>query len=241
VRIPLLPATTISATVTLEGTEPEHSTTTMSWTRTSYAPGVKGRPTTVVQQGISLANVHLSRAGTLLEGDDLWLNAGKTAQDNQDISPGHYSVEITPTDSDWYVQSAESGGADLLREDLVVTPGTQPGPIHIVLRNDGAHLSGSVQSDGEPVPVSAKKAYTVVVASDRDPSHPKTALAGPDGRFQITNVPPGNCSVLAFDESSNLEYANPEVLAQYLSQATRLTLAPNQDAGTTVNLVHTGQ
>ena len=233
-RLAMLPASMINATVNLEDTQ------SPSAPKVSVFSGPSsGRLTPVRDRNVPLASVHLQRAGTLFEGQDVWLNAGVTAGEGQEIAPGKYSAEITPNGGDWYVQSAESGGTDLLRDELSIAAGGQPAPIRIVLRNDGANLSGTVLSDGQPLGGSDKSAsYPVVISCDRDPLHPKTTLSAADGRFRFANVPPGNCSVLAFDSSSTLEYANPEVLAQYLSQAARVALSPGQEASSTVNLVH---
>jgi hypothetical protein len=65
----------------------------------------------------------------------------------RNVEPGRYAVQISPH-GPWYVQSATYGQTDLLRDDLVVTPGG--GAIEIVLRDDGGSVSGSVMSDNTP-------------------------------------------------------------------------------------------
>ena len=56
-------------------------------------------------------------------------------------------------------------------------------------------------------------------------------FAGADGKFSMQNVPPGRYLVLAFPTPyQNLEYRNEEVLRQYESKGTIVTLQPGQKA-----------
>jgi hypothetical protein len=145
------------------------------------------------------------------------------------INPGSYALEITPLNSDMYVESAQSGGVDLLREDLVIGQGRLP-PIQVVLRDDGGSLRGSLMSDGH------EAAGTVLLVPDRAPRQMKTAASG-GGRFQFGKLAPGDYTVLAFDRVDNLEYRNPDVLASYLSNATHVSVAASGDSQINVNLI----
>ncbi len=51
---------------------------------------------------------------------------------------------------------------------------------------------------------------------------------------------PGNYLVFAFDRADKIEYTRPDALQPYASQATHVTLSPNQDARVLLNLIHTG-
>ncbi len=62
----------------------------------------------------------------------------------QDVETGKYSAEVMAW-GPWYVQSAAYGPTNLLSDDLTVAPG-QTYPIEIVLRDDGATLSGNLKS-----------------------------------------------------------------------------------------------
>jgi hypothetical protein len=60
--------------------------------------------------------------------------------------------------------------------------------------------------------------------------------AGPDGRFQMSNLAPGSYSILAFESTDRLEYANPSVLSSYLASASRVVLQAQQESEASVNL-----
>ena len=63
-------------------------------------------------------------------------------------------------------------------------------------------------------------------------------FAGADGKFSIQNLPPGRYLVLAFSTpNQNLEYRNQEVLRQYESKGTLVTLEPGQKAEVKVSVL----
>ncbi len=161
----------------------------------------------------------------------------------RNVDTGKYAVEATPQGS-WYVQSAEYGQTNLLTDDLVLTAGAPALPIEIVLRNDGASLAGTVSAhDG------ADASATVVALAERTPNaSPKIAYYSPPrdkstqdtAGFMMDSIAPGDYLVLAFDHADRVEYANPEVLQNYLSRATHVTLAAGQQAKVTLDLIRTG-
>jgi hypothetical protein len=112
----------------------------------------------------------------------------------------------------------------------------------VVLRNDVASLGVTVKlSSGSDVPA------TIVVVPARGANMPpRTTQYSPSrdptgGRSEseISSLAPGAYLVLAFDRIDGLEYFNPDVLQNYLSQATPVTIAPNQRAQVTVDLIRT--
>jgi len=140
------------------------------------------------------------------------------------LAPGRYVVEIAPVPP-WYVRSASSGTIDLLREELVISPGHRPEPLEVILRDDGAGLRGTIEADGKP------SGGTVLLFSDHmSLEHVQTASAQNGAEFLFSGLAPGEYKVLAFDSVEGLEFKNPEVLGPYLSKAVSVTLQPNDVA-----------
>jgi hypothetical protein len=140
------------------------------------------------------------------------------------LAPGRYAVEIAPVPP-WYVRSASSGTIDLLREELVISPGHRPEPLEIILRDDSAGLRGTIDADGKP------SGGTVLLFSDHmSLEHVQTASAQNGTEFLFSGLAPGDYKVLAFDSVEGLEFKNPEVLGPYLSKAVSVTLQPNDVA-----------
>ena len=148
----------------------------------------------------------------------------------RDVDAGTYWVEIDV--NRLYVQSATSGTTDLLREPLLIDPGNPAQPIEIVLRDDGATLTGIVSSKGEP------EVCSVIAIPDAAPSQARTAATNDDGSFSISDLAPGTYKVLALENLRGIEYKNPESVRDLLEKAQEVTLAPQQNAKIELQLMN---
>src|SRR5215469_1703563 len=203
-------------------------------------PVVVERETAPESQGAHAARnggpvaVHLLSSTSPLSALDFW-----SAPDPQggrglaihNVEPGKYSVEVT-TGGSWYVQSVTCGSADLLRDELVVPAGSQLPPIEVVLRTDGATLSGTVQLDG-----SAQPGTAVLVPDHGSAAQARIAAAGGSGEFRFIQLAPGDYRLLAFDRINDLEYRDPEVLNSYLSRGVHVSVQANGQSSTSVELI----
>jgi hypothetical protein len=149
------------------------------------------------------------------------------------IAPGTYHVEIYPN-GPFYVQAAVSGITNLLDSDLSVAPGSAPQPIEIILRDDVAHLSGTVSEDNKPLRA------TILAISEHPSVPPRIQPTDATGGFQFPLLPPGAYKVLALDHPDRLEYTNPDAMRNYLSKAREITLSPDQFAKIDLELVKVG-
>jgi hypothetical protein len=152
----------------------------------------------------------------------------------RNIEEGKYRIETMSQNNSWYVKSISYGSTDLLREDLVVVPGGLSS-LEVVLSDDGATLSGSVQSDD------IEGSATVLVVPERTPQAVKTVYVSGNGGFFVNDLAPGDYKVLAFDHLDGLEYTNPEVLREYSSKAAEISLQSNEKATIKVELVRIGE
>ena len=184
-------------------------------------------------RGVGPVAVHLTSADSPLSSLDFWSTPEPQGHSLavRNIAPGSYSVEVVPSGS-WYVQSATCGSTDLLRDELVVPAGAQLPPIEIVLRDDGATLTGAVETDGNP-----EKGVALLVPDRASAAQARVATAGPAGEFRFSRVAPGDYRVLAFDHINDVEYRDPEVLNGYLSRGVHVTLQANGQSSTAVELI----
>jgi hypothetical protein len=151
----------------------------------------------------------------------------------QGLEPGAYNVEITPLNSNLYVDSTQCGGVDLLRDNLMVGAGTPP--IRVSLRDDGGTLAGNVVSDGHAA------VGSVLMIPDRAPKQIKIAMTGNNGQFKSPKLAPGDYTVVAFDSVTAIEYANPEAMTPYLANAIHVSIATNVESRVSVNLIQTSK
>ena len=184
-------------------------------------------------RGAQPVNIGLNSATPLLSAESYYASTIPNGIDQalaiRDISPGKYSADINPS-GEWYVASAQCGATDLLSDDLTILPGAHPPPVELVLRNDGATLTGSISSEGHP------ESGTVLLVAHH--GKPKLTLADQGNGFQFSAVAPGDYDVLAFDHAERLEYTNPEILNVYLGKAAHVTLLANGKSQITVDLIH---
>lgn len=152
----------------------------------------------------------------------------------ENVEPGQYIADIS-AGPQWYVESAQCGSVDLLREELPVVAGMQPPPISLVLRNDPAQISGEVSSGGQPA------AAVVLIVPQGGTWGTKKIVANSQGRYWATGLAPGEYDVLALDDVEDLEYTNPEVIRQYLAKAQHIVLQPNQQEQVNLERVERGQ
>jgi len=161
----------------------------------------------------------------------------------RNVEPGRYSAIIDARDS-WYVAAAEYGQTNLLTDDLVLSPGAPPSPLRIVLRNDAAFLEGRVNAPAgwtAPVTIIAVPEGAAKVApyllSYNGGFGPDTKIVGTLFEF----LPPGDYQLFAFDHIEGLEYANHDALQNYASQATHVSLSPNQRARVELEIIRTAE
>ena len=148
----------------------------------------------------------------------------------RDLRPGTFWVEIHKEDP-WYVQSAQCGNVDLLRESLTIGTGAPCSEIDVVLRDDGATLQVSGSWEGEP------KQAMAVLLPERAPQQATIAPVTNGNEVEFRDIAPGEYSVLLVDRPGDLEYKNPAAMSAYLSKAARVTLSAGQKATVQAELV----
>ena len=149
------------------------------------------------------------------------------------LQAGTYDVEVESIGSG-YVASVSWGGRDLLREPLVVAEGSDPQPIQVIARDDGASLSGSVQIGN-----GVQFAQVLMIDEDQSSISPRPLFVNGSGSFHVQGLAPGRYDILAFDRLDGIEYRNREVLDAYLSHAAHVTLNADEQAKVTLDLIRT--
>ena len=64
-------------------------------------------------------------------------------------------------------------------------------------------------------------------------------IYGFGGNASLPGLAPGGYRMFAVDSVDELEYMNPEVLAQYAAKAVQINLAPNGQTKVSLDVVHT--
>jgi len=140
---------------------------------------------------------------------------------------GHRLIRASNLPQGWMLKSVRLNATDITDSGVDFKPGEQVSNLEIVLTSKTTKIVGGVTAaNGEPT-----KDYTVVVFSD-DPdqwSIPMSRwIAGTrpdqDGRFKISNMPPGTYYAVALDYIESGAWGDPELLDRLKTRAKRFTL-----------------
>jgi carboxypeptidase family protein len=145
------------------------------------------------------------------------------------VPPGTYRVEFIPG-APLHIASVSYGGQNLLREDLTVRADSTDQQLQIVVRRDGAMLSGTVQPEVKPA--------GAVLLVPRSPAlQARVARIDKDNQYQLEGVAPGEYDLFAFDQIDNLEYHDPSFLRAYEDRARHVSLHANQTESVPLDLI----
>jgi hypothetical protein len=164
----------------------------------------------------------------------------------QGVDPGRYTAEISPYGG-WYVESAQCGNANLLTDDLIVTPGGACS-MELTLRNDPGTLTLELKYPDEAAATAGSGTALLV------PTHGGTPRVVPyyvsttkssqgssaTGTSSSSSVAPGEYTVYAFDDINAVEYLNPEAMRPYASQGVPVTISAGETAKVKVQIIQTG-
>ena len=159
--------------------------------------------------------------------------------------PGRYWVRILS--SRGYASSVTSGGIDLQHQPLVVPA---RGAVEITMRDDWAKFEGTVEGIGAGAegPNSLRlaspetSAYVYFVPAPDGPGEFREASVAPDGKLNLSAVPPGLYRVLVFDRpQADFEYQDLEAMRAYQTQGQVVRLAPGQNEPLRLQLISTSE
>jgi hypothetical protein len=180
---------------------------------------VAGTVRTESQSGVEKTKqfaINLHASEPLNGGGQLkWDPANANSFTFADLLPGTYRLDLFPPPP-YYVKSATLAGQDVLGGEFSLSAGA--GPIAIVLRDDGGSIEGDVtNADGQPV-----AGLVMLLRNGRATVIPS------GGHFKLQNLAPGDYTVYAWDDSSAVEYANPEWMRRF--NGTSVTITAGQSS-----------
>jgi hypothetical protein len=160
----------------------------------------------------------------------------------ENLPPGRYWLRASS--SRGYVASANMGGIDLLREPMVVAPGSSA-PIEITMRDDTAELDGTVAgitapaiTDATPFTRQRPQGWVYCVPAPDSPGQFQQIWISPDGKFNSPAMPPGVYRILAFaSQQPNLPYRDAGAMRAYESKGQVVHLSAGQKASVQLQLI----
>jgi hypothetical protein len=172
-------------------------------------------------------NVVLSR----IHPGDTWFSSqsedfGGVQKDGtfqMDAFEGRYYVEIGELPESIYVESARYAGRNVLDSGLTIERDST-GTLEIALNGPAGRLDGEIRNaKGDAVP-NAFIAMVPVVSRRDNPSMFKTTVADDTGVFSVRGIPPGEYSVLAWEEVDPQALMNRAFVEQFEQRAVKVTI-----------------
>jgi len=219
-RIPLSPLPSWPIRVSIERTRPEPA-------QTSSSTG--GLETKVAV--IALNTGEAPEANT--SGESVAEPAGLDLLEMNANVPGTNWIHTQVGDRALCMGSFSAAGLNLAREPLVMSLGTSPPPIDLVLRDDCGKLQLELPASLSTFVPGEEPFYTVYVVPDFDSTEdmrPLTMHPSSGQTLELEGLTPGSYHVYTFMSPVHLEYRNPAVLAALPNSGQAVTLSPGSMA-----------
>lgn len=148
----------------------------------------------------------------------------------RNVAPGHYTLQAQIWDN-WYLVSATYDGADVTNTPLEIKPGAPPGELVVHLRDDGAAIRCTIRG-------AAADSSASILAIPESGGPAAVVHVNVTSGCSMNSRAPGSYKLYAFDNISDVEYANPDVMSEYDSRATQVTLGPAEEKDVELELIH---
>jgi hypothetical protein len=163
-------------------------------------------------------------------------DASGEAQENgslriPEVYPGRYKVEVCGVAAGHYLAGVFLGGRDVLGQEFALAPGSPP--LRVVFKADGGAVHGAVDQ-GEGAVVALVPADEALL----DPLFISTTTAGDGGRYELTNLRPGEYRAFAFDRIGDADaLTDPIFLRSLAASATAVRVEPGRATALDLKIV----
>ena len=135
------------------------------------------------------------------------------------VPAGAYRVLVIGSRGELAVKQLAATGATA--DGDLVKIGTAPVMLAAVIAESTTEVRGFAKRDGK----AASGAMIVLIPSDGDPSAFRRDQSDSDGSFVLRQLLPGHYTLVAIEDGWSLEWARSEVMARYVAQGLKVTVA----------------
>jgi hypothetical protein len=215
-----------------EGASSENRTEGPVGETTFSAPNQPGKFTVVLEPADEFTHPEMPNGPTSLSQHDNTVTF-------TDVPSGRYWVKVNSPFG--FAASVKSGDVDLLRNPLTVHPGANL-RVDVDLRNDGAEISGIVESGKAQTSASTiasrGRAFVYCIPLPDSPGQFREIQTGPDGSFELNQLPPGSYRVLVFDHpQTELEFRNSDAMRAFENKGQIVRLNAGQKEHLTLQVI----
>ena len=134
------------------------------------------------------------------------------------VPPGSYHLQGRNTGS-WYIKGATYGDSDLMREDLVVVPGSAGTPIRVVVSNETGSLQGTVSLNGV-----GAACWIYLIPTGPSAESVISLRSSSTGSYTSPHLPPGSYEAIAFEQRHSANYRDPASITAFSSHVHSVTI-----------------
>jgi uncharacterized surface anchored protein len=140
----------------------------------------------------------------------------------KNVPAGHYSVQISDASAmpDSFLKSVAAGGRDVADSGFSVSGGTTA--LDLVVSANGAVADGVVTNQKDEAIADAVVVAVPEARSRNHPDHYRKAVTDQSGRFTLRGLPPGEYTLVAWENVDGEAYYNPDFLKIYEGQGKAL-------------------
>jgi hypothetical protein len=150
------------------------------------------------------------------------------------LREGEYIAMINVASPGFYVKSVQYGGSDILNNSFKFS-GSASGSVDVILRPGAARVSGTV-SDAQSKVVPGIQTILVPEQRNRTDLY-RTATTDPAGRFNFTNVTPGQYRVFSWEAFEAGMQFDPDLLKKHEQQGKLIQVAEASDHNLDVKII----
>lgn len=210
------------------------------------APGgvIEGRVTVRARHGHTPPALTSLRIATLLEDGTDFGTASRPVGHNgrfrlSGVIPGTHVLVIEGLPFPWQIARARPAGLGIAANSFLVERNQQFRDVEVVLSDTAARVTGTVSSSKDPgagctvaaIPIDASRRQVPV-------RFVRSALVQPDGRYELSDLVPGEYALVAIAGLDQAVLMKPDVLERLAGQDTRIAVAEGQVARVALETCH---
>jgi Carboxypeptidase regulatory-like domain len=191
-----------------------------------------------------------SGIGVFLISDNFGTTVGSNGQSQResgkatftDVPPGNYQIGIDPAQDlqlegkVFHVKSVRLG-IEEANDGIQVTTDMNPTHLDIVLTSESGSLEGTVMGAGQ-VAVTGATVVLVPATGRKRSNLYQSAITDSTGRFQLSNIAPGDYKLFAWDDVETGAWQNADFMRPYEARGQLVHVAGNSNQELRLILIH---